>query len=96
MDFRPTLEKEAIMGEKKIIKKIVEGVEMPQDVKSVEISFGEDSTGMPAAWINLRIEDDYHPGLDKIGRLSAVKKEITEKILERGLSRWPYVRLVAN
>lgn len=84
------------MNEEKLIKSIVEHITLPADVRSVDFSFAEDSTGMPAVWINLHVSEDYKPSAAKMSRLGALKKDISRKIFENNVATWPYVRLVTD
>ena len=84
------------MTDEKLIKAIVDQMKLPQEVKSVDFSFSEDSTGMPAVWINLHVSQDYKPSKEKVNLLSALKKEISKKVFENNVISWPYVRLVTD
>ena len=84
------------MTEEAAIQSILDHVALPDDVLSVDFSFSDDSTGMPAVWINLHVVDDYHPSPAKVSRLVAAKEAISRPILDAGFSCWPYVRLIAD
>lgn len=84
------------MNEENVIRDIVANIKLPDEVKSVDFSFSDDSTGMPAVWINLHVREDYTPSADKVSMLSAVKKDISRKIFERNVVSWPYIRLVTD
>jgi len=85
-----------IVSEEKLIKSIIKKIKLPKEVKSIDFAFSEDSTGMPAVWINLHVSEDYKPSADKVNRLSAARKDISKRILEQNITSWPYVRLIAD
>lgn len=84
------------MDEEKRILEAIKSIALPEDVKTVDLKFSPDSTGMPAVWVNLHIDDDYHPSDAKIDRLSKACRAISDKILAMGLDSWPYVSLVTD
>lgn len=84
------------MDEEKRILGAIRSMTLPEDVKKFDLKFSPDSTGMPAVWVNLHIEDDYHPGDAKISRLSEARRAISDKLLGMGLSSWPYVKLATD
>jgi len=84
------------MTDEKVIKSIVKKIKLPEEVKSVDFSFSEDSTGMPAVWINLHVSEDYRPSAEKVSKLSAFKKDISKKIFENNVTSWPYIRLITD
>lgn len=84
------------MDEEKRILEAIKSIALPEDVKTVDLKFLPDSTGMPAVWVNLHIDDDYDPSDAKIDRLRKVSRAISEKLLAMGLDSWPYVKLVAD
>ncbi len=84
------------MDEEKRIRQAIKNIALPDDVKTVDLKFSPDSTGMPAVWVNLHIDDDYDPSDAKIGRLSEARRAISDKLLTMELDNWPYVRLVTD
>jgi hypothetical protein len=84
------------MSEEALVKSIIDKIPLPQEVLSVDFSFSEDSTGMPAVWINLHVSEDYNPTAQKVSKLSALKKLISSKIFEEKVASWPYIRLIAD
>jgi len=84
------------MTEEDLIKKTVKGIRLPVEITSVDYAFDEDSTGIPAVWVNLHVAVDNKPSNEKVRRLSDTLKVISRSLLDKNLSRWPYVRLVAD
>lgn len=84
------------MTEERVIKSIIKKIQFPKDIKSVDFLFSDDSTGMPAVWINLHVAEDYKPSDAKVEMLSALKKDISKKIFEKNVASWPYIRLVTS
>lgn len=84
------------MDEEKRILDAIGSIALPDDIKKFDVKFSPDSTGMPAVWVNLHIDDDYHPSDAKIDRLRTVCSAISDKILAMGLDSFPYVRLVTD
>ncbi|QJE02522.1 hypothetical protein HH212_22935 [Massilia forsythiae] len=84
------------MDDEKIIREVIERIEWPDDIHGYDLEFTPDWSGAPSVYINLHIDDDYHPSKDKIGRLSRVRREIADELLDMGLDYFPYVKLVAE
>nr|WP_315260937.1 hypothetical protein [uncultured Duganella sp.] len=84
------------MTDEKLIRDVINKINLPEEILSVDFSFSEDSTGMPAVWINLHILDDYKPSAEKISKLSALMRDISRKILDTDVISWPYVRFVTD
>ena len=82
----------ASVGEARAIQDIVKGRPWPPAVKGFELEFGEDSTGDPAVWVWLMIDDDVSPSAEKIRELGYFSRDLQSAIIDAGLSRWPYVR----
>jgi hypothetical protein len=85
-----------MMTEEELIRDAVSKMTLPKEVKSIDFSFSEDSTGMPAVWINLHVAEDFKPSAAKVNKLSAVKKDISKRIFETNAVAWPYIRLVTE
>jgi hypothetical protein len=78
-------------AEARTIQDIVTARPWPAAVKGYELEFGEDSTGDPAVWIWLAIDDDVRPSAEKIQELGEFRRDVQSAILDAHLSRWPYV-----
>lgn len=77
--------------EARTIQEIVTARPWPPAVKGYKLEFGEDSTGDPAVWIWLAIDDDVRPSAEKIHALGEFRRDVQSAILDAHLSRWPYV-----
>jgi hypothetical protein len=64
---------------------------MLHGVKAVEVDFGEDSTGDPAVWISLTVDDEISPSQQRISELSDLARSLRDEILKTGIAYWPYV-----
>jgi hypothetical protein len=82
----------ASVGEARAIQDILKGRPWPPAVKGFELEFGEDSTGDPAVWVWLMIDDDVSPPAEKIKELGRFRRGLVSAIMDAGLSHWPYVR----
>jgi hypothetical protein len=73
------------------IQKVVKKHRLPPDVLAVEVDFGLDWTGDPAAWIHYFVEDDLHPSDEKIARLNNFAASVRSDLLKINYSYWPYI-----
>jgi hypothetical protein len=73
------------------IQKVVKNHRFPADVQAVEVNFGRDWTGAPAAWIRFRVEDDVNPSEQKIARLNKFANSIRDALLKTYPTYWPYI-----
>jgi len=79
------------MDSAKSIKRQIAGLAQPAEIAGIDVDFGSDTTGAPAAWIYLHVRDDIPKGL--IGELSRFAQRVQLEILRRNEGRfWPYVR----
>jgi len=85
----------ASVVETRTINQIVKKRPWPRAVKGFEVEFGLDSTGDPAVWIWLMVDDDISPSAEKIAELGRFRRDLRARLVGAGLSRWPYVRFRA-
>lgn len=78
------------------IKRVLASVRLPDDVKSYDLEFTEDSTGVPAVWINLKVDVDNNPSTSKVEKLVQLKRRITSALFEKEIASWPFVRYVSH
>lgn len=78
------------------IKRRLRKLERPADIKGIEVELGEDSTGDPAAWIWLLVDDDLNPSREKLREVAEFAAAVRSALLQEGLLHWPYVRLRAS
>jgi hypothetical protein len=83
---------EEIDREADIVRGIVNKWQIPANVRAVDFDFGEDSTGDPAVWIWLTVDDELQPSRQSIAGLSQFVTDIRSDLLRAGLRHWPYVR----
>jgi hypothetical protein len=82
-------------AEAQTIKRVLKSVRLPAEVKSYTLEFTEDSTGVPAVWINLNVDEDNSPSDSKIEKLVQLKRRITSALFKKEITSWPYVRYVS-
>jgi len=73
------------------IRKVVKDHRFPPDVQAVELGFGRDWAGGPAAWISYFVEDDLNPSEEKIARLNNFAGAVRRELLNTRPSYWPYI-----
>jgi hypothetical protein len=73
------------------IHKVVKSHRPPADVRAVEVNFGRDWIGAPAAWIWYLVEDDLDPSKEKIVRLNKFATSVQDALLKTSPSYFPYV-----
>ena len=82
--------------EAETIRRIVEGMPWPEDVKGYDVEFGSDWEGDPAVYVWFLIDDDLRPSEEKLQRVGRFTDQITRALLDAELSHWPFVRLRAT
>jgi hypothetical protein len=78
--------------EEKIVRGILKKWTLPPNVHRFDVDFGEDSTGDPAVWIWLTVDDELQPSPQSIAGLNSFVTDVRSDILRAGLRHWPYVR----
>ena len=84
-----------IARETKIVEDIVRKWRLPPNVRRFDVEFGEDSTGDPAVWIWLLVDDELSPSSQSISRMERFVTDVRSELLRKGLRHWPYFRLRA-
>ena len=84
------------MNEEELIKSILKSIARPDEVTAVDYQFAEDSTGVPAVWVNLHVANDNSPSAQKVRKLSDFRKSVARSILDKNVSLWPSVQLVTD
>jgi len=77
------------------IRRVVKEHHFPPDVQAVELGFGRDWAGDPAAWIWYFVEDDHNPSKEKIARLNNFADSVRGELLKTRPSYWPYINFRA-
>ena len=81
--------------EEATIRRIVDAMLRPEDVKGYDVEFGSDWEGDPAVRVWFLIEDDLRPSDEKLKRVGRFMDEVRDALLDAELSHWPFVRLRA-
>lgn len=74
-------------------KAVVKAVHLPPEIGRVTYRTGSDSTGDPALWVVLWINKDVHFDPPIADLLHKAAEEVQWKMMEAGLSRFPYITL---
>ena len=74
------------------LRKAIKGVKFPRGFVSWESRFGQDSSGDPAVWIWVIVDDDAADDPGFTAESTRVSREIREALQRTGSDRWPYVR----
>jgi hypothetical protein len=78
------------------IRRIVDGMSWPEDVKGYDVEFGSDWEGDPAVYVWFLIDDDLRPSEEKLERVGNFRRAVERALLDAELSHWPFVRLRAT
>jgi hypothetical protein len=78
------------------IRRIVDGMPWPEDVRGYDVEFGSDWEGDPAVYVWLVVDDDLRPSDDKLRRVGNFRRAVARALLDAELSHWPFVRLRAT
>jgi hypothetical protein len=78
------------------VRRIVDGMKGPQDVKGYDVEFGSDWEGDPAVYVWLVVDDDLRPSEEKLERVGRFMDDVRQALLDAELSHWPFVRLRAT
>ena len=81
--------------EEATIRRIVDAMPWPEDVKGYDVEFGSDWEGDPAVRVWFLVDDDLRPSEEKLKRVGRFMDEVTGALLDAELSHWPFVRLRA-
>ena len=68
----------------------------PEWVRKVDLHFGEDSLGDPAARIVVTVSKDLEPTKDTLAELQAFSNRLRGQAFESELPGWPYVEIVTE
>ena len=77
------------------IRRIVDAMPWPEEVKGYDVEFGSDWEGDPAVYVRLLVDDDLRPSEEKLERVGRFKDAVRDALLDAELSHWPFVRLRA-
>jgi hypothetical protein len=82
--------------EEATIRRIVDAMLRPEDVKGYDVEFGSDWEGDPAVYVWLVVDDDLRPSDQKLQRVGDFRHAVRRALLDAELSHWPFVRLRAT
>jgi hypothetical protein len=91
----PMMDTRTRADEDATIRRIVDGIPRPDDVKGYDVEFGSDWEGDPAVYVWFLVEDDLRPSEEKLERVGRYKNEVRRALLDAELSHWPFARLRA-
>jgi len=66
------------------------------NVRRVEFSFGEDSTGDPVVHVVMVVSKDLSPTKEHIEELNVLANILTQDIIRKEIGLWPYVRTIVE
>ena len=74
------------------LRDVSHSVPWPECVRGMSFRLGTDSTGDPAVWIWLMVEDDVVIDSAEVqAELATVREALQEAIQRAGINRWPYI-----
>lgn len=80
--------------DRQIVKSVLDRVDKPKAFLNYVIDFAEDSSGDPAAWVKIKV--DEKKALANIEAINSFARKLQRAILEEGSTRWPYVIMVTT
>jgi hypothetical protein len=75
------------------IREVLEGVDFPPGVVAWDFEIGNDSTGDPAVWIWIFVDEDVVRRKKVDDVMEPTRKRIRDALDAAGIQRWPYVRV---
>jgi len=69
------------------------GLNAPDFVKNLRLSWGQDATGDEAVWIWVRVPEGVTAQPEALATIKAYKKQMQAKVWELAPGVWPYFRL---
>lgn len=84
--------------DRKLVHQIIERhiTDRPAGIRRIEVEFGEDWTGYPAAYINLIIGREVKPTDEKINELNSFIRILHDEIIDADTAFWPYSRTLVR
>jgi len=79
-------------AEEEQIRVALKGVRWPPCVLTLNVELGADSTGDPAIWIWVFVDDEAATATDFPSIAMEIEEEIRAAFAASGVDRWPYVR----
>lgn len=82
-------------GEHEKIREVLKGIQYPPFVLTWDYELAPDSTGDPAVWIRIFVDDEAAKSKDFPGELMKIERKIRTSFANAGVHRWPFVRFRA-
>lgn len=75
------------------VEDILAGFKLPEEIQSIDTTFGRDHTGDPAIFLTFSIRDGAPLQPEDMKRLSRFLSEVVGALLDGGVVAFPYTRL---
>jgi hypothetical protein len=80
------------MSEAEQIREAVKKTSLPETVRDVSYRLDVDSSGAPAVWVRVIVDDDTPSSRDFPAVAAGIRNAIRDALEQAGIERWPYVR----
>jgi hypothetical protein len=74
------------------LRTAMKAVNLPDSVQTWDYEFGRDSSGDPAVWIWIVVDDEAAVDVTFTAATTRLQRDIHRALQRAGLDRWPYVR----
>jgi hypothetical protein len=81
-----------VADEADIIRRALDSVPRPKNVKKVDFELGLDSTDAESVTIWIRIPSDANPTKSTMSKLTDFAARLRDAVFATGVTRFPYVR----
>jgi len=79
--------------EKEKAEQIIAETPLMDGIERITVELGDDHTGDPAMWLVFHMRRDLEPDDQWLRRLNEYSGQLGLKIIDSGLTRFPYTRL---
>lgn len=79
--------------EKQAAEAIIATTQPFTGVENIRVELGEDHSGDPSMWLVFRLRHDLQADEDWVKSFSTYSTDLTLKLLQSGLTRFPYRRM---
>ena len=79
--------------EKQKAEQIIAGTPLMDGIESISVELGDDQSGDPAMWLVFHLKHDLKADDHWLERFNNYSGQIDMKIIQSGLTRFPYTRL---
>jgi len=77
------------------VRSALENLRLPKSVLTWNCELGADSTGDPAVWVWVFVDDQAAHETDFPEMAAEIERKVREALAAAGITRWPYVRFRA-